>query len=121
MRLNALRNLVRRVAEPLVLLWLRLRLSIGRTIRLRLLETLGCSRTELLRGQHGRVEPVICLRIGTASGRVLATQRLVRRILILRHEHVANTMLGSNVIVKLLVKHDRGGMQMSIQALILSG
>ncbi len=42
------------------------------------------------------------------------------RVLILRHEHVSNTMLSRNVVVQLLVEHNRGCVKVRIQPLVLS-
>lgn len=106
MGLWTLRNMVRSLSETLLR-------TVGRAVRLRLLESLGRSRGELLRGRHRRVQPV------TGLSRVLHTIGLEGLILVLRHEHVPDSMLCRNVIVKLLVEHDGSGVQMGIQTLVL--
>ena len=92
--------MVRRVTKVLLML------CSSRAVGLRLLETLWSSWVELLRGKHGWVQPVVSLVKLRSVGGVLVTKLLIGRILILRHEHVAHTMLRSDVVVKLLVEHD---------------
>ena len=67
------------------------------------------------------MEPIGRLRSGetVALLRELTSVLLERRVLVLGHEHVSYAMLRRDVVVKLLVEHDRGRVQVGVQPLVL--
>lgn len=116
MRLGALGDVVGRLA-------ISLGLGSGGTERLGLLESLGRRRSELLRWEHRRAQPIACLgERGAADGKlgtVLGERGAL--VLVLGHEHVSDAMLRGNIVMELLVKHDRCRVQVRVEALVLRG
>lgn len=116
MRLCPLRDMVGGL--PITLL----RLSGGGGAEgLSLLEALGRGRSELLGWQHGGAQPIVCLWKSAGGGWELSPE--LRKggalVLVLRHEHVSHAVLGCNVVMELLVEHDRRGVQVRVEALVL--
>jgi hypothetical protein len=77
--------------------------------------------SELLGWRHRWIQPVVCLRERATVDWVLLTKMRVHGtlVLVLRHEHVSYAILRRNVVVELLIEHDRCGVQMGIETLVL--
>lgn len=80
---------------------LRLRLGLrGIVLGLRRGVHIHRLRVELLRWHHGGVQPVVRLRISVVVWRrKMASKLLELWILVLRHEHVSNSVLSRDVIM----------------------
>ena len=90
---------------------------------LSLLKALGGGRSELLGWQHGGAQPIVCVWKSAGGGWELSPKlrKSGALVLVLRHEHVSHAVLGCNVVMELLVKHDRRGVQVRVEALVLGG
>jgi len=122
MRLGPLRNGVRR----LTIILLRLLIYCGTRGLSGLVECVG-GVVKNLRGKHGK-HVLRLWHLRTVHRRELASIRRnlrgvggERSIRVLLEEGIPHTVLRGNVVVELAVEHERAGMQMGTEALILGG